>query len=93
MVFQVSLLDCGLLSNASEIAVQVARSGALALWSCSKSTKNKQATRKAGGIPLLARLLKSTNEEMLIPVVGTLQECASEVTQSAIYSNISMYIP
>ena len=57
----------------------MARCGALALWSCSKSTKNKQAIRKAGGIPLLARLLKSNNEAMLIPVVGTLQECATEV--------------
>jgi len=34
--------------------------------------------RKAGAIPLLARLLKSTHESMLVPVVGTLQECASE---------------
>ena len=47
--------------------------GALALWSCSKSTKNKQAIRKAGGIPLLAKLLKSSNDAMLIPVVGTLR--------------------
>jgi hypothetical protein len=76
---QVNLLDCGLLSNAAELDMNVARAGALALWSCSKSTKNKLAIRKAGGIPLLARLLKSTNEAMLIPVVGTLQECASEV--------------
>lgn len=74
-----NLLDCGLLSNAAELDMNVARAGALALWSCSKSTKNKLAIRKAGGIPLLARLLKSTNEAMLIPVVGTLQECASEV--------------
>lgn len=58
---------------------EVARSGALALWSCSKSKKNKEAMRKAGAIPLLAKLLKSPNENMLIPVVGTLQECASEV--------------
>ena len=60
--------------------VDVARCGALALWSCSKSTKNKEAMRKAGAIPLLARLLKYTHEDMLIPVVGTLQECASEVS-------------
>uniref|UniRef100_A0A4W6G9Z9 Outer dynein arm docking complex subunit 2 n=1 Tax=Lates calcarifer TaxID=8187 RepID=A0A4W6G9Z9_LATCA len=65
----VKLLDCD---------VEVARCGALALWSCSKSTKNKEAIRKAGGIPLLGRLLKSPHENMLIPVVGTLQECASE---------------
>ena len=62
--------------------MEVARCGALALWSCSKSTKNKEAIRKAGGIPLLGRLLKSPHENMLIPVVGTLQECASEVRTS-----------
>ncbi|OBS82025.1 hypothetical protein A6R68_23985, partial [Neotoma lepida] len=58
--------------------VEVARCGALALWSCSKSHSNKEAIRKAGGIPLLARLLKTSHEDMLIPVVATLQECASE---------------
>lgn len=72
-------MDCGLVATATEIDISVARAGALALWSCSKSTKNKNAIRKAGGIPLLAKLLKSDNESMLIPVVGTLQECASEV--------------
>lgn len=61
--------------------VEVARCGALALWSCSKSSKNKEATRKAGGIPLLGRLLKSPHENLFIPVVGTLQECASVVRE------------
>ncbi|KAK1338688.1 hypothetical protein QTO34_019345 [Cnephaeus nilssonii] len=82
---QVALLDCA--QNSAEPAqsslydardVEVARCGALALWSCSKSYANKEAIRKAGGIPLLARLLKTSHENMLIPVVGTLQECASE---------------
>ena len=59
--------------------IEVACTGAMALWSCSKSKRNKQAMRKAGAIPLLAKLLKSENTDMLIPVVGTLQECASEV--------------
>ncbi|XP_005398162.1 PREDICTED: armadillo repeat-containing protein 4 isoform X1 [Chinchilla lanigera] len=81
----VSLLDCA--QNSIEPAqsslyetrdVEVARCGALALWSCSKSYSNKEAIRKAGGFPLLARLLKTSHEDMLIPVVGTLQECASE---------------
>uniref|UniRef100_A0A8C2Z1T1 Outer dynein arm docking complex subunit 2 n=1 Tax=Cyclopterus lumpus TaxID=8103 RepID=A0A8C2Z1T1_CYCLU len=58
--------------------VDVALYGALALWSCSKSTKNKEAICKAGGIPQLGRLLKSPDENMRIAVVGTLQECASE---------------
>ena len=61
-----------------EKTVEVARCGALALWSLSKSTRNKQAMRKSGAIPLLAKLLKSQHEDMLIPVVGTLQECATE---------------
>nr|XP_031300415.1 armadillo repeat-containing protein 4 isoform X3 [Camelus dromedarius] len=58
--------------------VELARCGALALWSCSKSNGNKEAIRKTGGIHLLAQLLKTSHENMLIPVVGTLQECASE---------------
>ncbi|XP_041825021.1 outer dynein arm-docking complex subunit 2 isoform X6 [Melanotaenia boesemani] len=66
------------LSTDLEKDMEVARCGALALWSCSRSTKNKEAIRKAGGIPLLGRLLKSPHENMLIPVVGTLQECASK---------------
>ncbi|XP_068565576.1 outer dynein arm-docking complex subunit 2 isoform X2 [Cebidichthys violaceus] len=78
----VKLLDCvpnlATLTANQEKDVEVARCGALALWSCSKSTKNKEAIRKAGGIFLLGRLLKSRHENMLIPVVGTLQECASE---------------
>ena len=68
-------------TNVAESDVEVARCGALALWSGSKSTKNKHAIRKAGGIPRLAHLLKSSHEDMLIPVVGTLQECASEVSE------------
>ncbi|XP_030631664.1 armadillo repeat-containing protein 4 isoform X2 [Chanos chanos] len=78
----VELLDCvpdsASLTEEQQKDVEVARCGALALWSCSKSTRNKEAVRRAGGIPLLARLLKSPQKNMLIPVVGTLQECASE---------------
>ncbi|XP_068160365.1 outer dynein arm-docking complex subunit 2 [Antennarius striatus] len=83
----VKLLDCvpnlaNLTAN-QERDVEVARCGALALWSCSKSTKNKESIRRAGGIPLLGRLLKSPHDSMLIPVVGTLQECASEESYRA----------
>ncbi|XP_073912414.1 outer dynein arm-docking complex subunit 2 isoform X2 [Castor canadensis] len=81
----VALLDCAQMSTEPVLSslyetrdVEVARCGALALWSCSKSNTNKEAIRKAGGIPLLAQLLKTSHENMLIPVVGTLQECASE---------------
>ncbi|NWR45030.1 ARMC4 protein, partial [Regulus satrapa] len=69
-------LSMGSSSQAKD--TETARCGALALWSCSKSSKNKKAIRKAGGIPLLARWLKSSHTSILIPIVGTLQECASE---------------
>ncbi|CAH8496743.1 unnamed protein product [Heterobilharzia americana] len=79
----VALLDCPSLNSVpmtSEVErdIEVARCGALALWSCSKSRKNKLAMKRAGVISLLVRLLKSPHENMLVPVVGTLQECASE---------------
>uniref|UniRef100_A0A3Q3VZX0 Uncharacterized protein n=1 Tax=Mola mola TaxID=94237 RepID=A0A3Q3VZX0_MOLML len=78
----VKLLDCGILDFAKltpnqEKDVEVARCGAMALLSCSKGTKNKEAICKAGGIPLLGRLIKSPDDNVLIPVVGALQECAS----------------
>lgn len=65
----------------SELAkdIEIARCGASALWSLSKSKKNKHEMRRSGVIPLLASLLKSPHESICIPVVGTLQECASEV--------------
>ncbi|KAJ3200435.1 Armadillo repeat-containing protein 4 [Entophlyctis luteolus] len=56
----------------------VAVSGALALATCSKSAKNKEAIQVAGSIPLLANLLESSNQNLLIPVVGILQECSSD---------------
>ncbi|MED6237192.1 hypothetical protein ATANTOWER_020529 [Ataeniobius toweri] len=80
----VKLLDC--FPNSADLRanmekdLEVARCGASALWSCSKSTKNKEAIRRAGGIPLLGRLLRSPHENMLVPVVGTLQECASQIS-------------
>ncbi|XP_051910951.1 outer dynein arm-docking complex subunit 2 isoform X1 [Hippocampus zosterae] len=78
----VKLLDCAPdLANVDakqEKDVEVARFGVLALWSCSRSPKNKEAIHKAGGIPLLGRLLKSPQMNMLIPVVGILQNCADE---------------
>uniref|UniRef100_A0A663DMT1 Outer dynein arm docking complex subunit 2 n=1 Tax=Aquila chrysaetos chrysaetos TaxID=223781 RepID=A0A663DMT1_AQUCH len=79
----VGLLECISVGSTSLTPYQskdteIARCGALALWSCSKSTKNKEAIRKAGGIPLLARWLNCSHANILTPVVGTLQECASE---------------
>ncbi|CAH3180321.1 unnamed protein product [Porites lobata] len=58
--------------------LEVARNAALALWSCSKSTRSRSAIYKAGSVPLLAKLIKLDKEEFLIPIVGLAQECAVE---------------
>lgn len=72
--------------------IEVARAGALALWSLSRSNKNKHAMQRAGVIPLLAKLLKSSNENMLIPVAGIIEECATDVKiQSS--SKTNAFIP
>ncbi|TRY78815.1 hypothetical protein TCAL_06231 [Tigriopus californicus] len=55
------------------IVLQVARGSAFALWSLSKSKRNKLCIKKAGGLPLLARLVKLRQTSILIPVIGTLQ--------------------
>ena len=39
-----------------------------------------QALLKTGAVPQLGRLLETDHVDVLIPLVGTLQECASEVS-------------
>ncbi|XP_023341977.1 armadillo repeat-containing protein 4 [Eurytemora carolleeae] len=58
--------------------MQVARGGCYALWSLCKSKKNRLLIKRAGGFPLLAKLIKTKNISLLIPVIGSLQECAAE---------------
>ncbi len=55
------------------LPVRVARSSAYALWSLSKSRRNKLAIKRAGGLPLLAKLVKLRTTSILVPVIGTLQ--------------------
>ena len=61
--------------NYNHSTFQVARGASFALWSLSKSSRNKQKIKKAGGLPLLAKLSKMRHTSILIPVVGTLQVC------------------
>lgn len=67
-------------SNEPEKDWELARCASLALWSLARSTKNKEAIRKAGAISLLSKLMLSEEAMVVIPVVGILQECASEPT-------------
>ena len=57
--------------------VQVAKGSAFALWSLSKSDKNKKRIYEVGGLPKLARLVRMKHTSVLIPTIGTLQECAA----------------
>lgn len=50
-----------------------------ALWSCSKNQKNIQAIRAAGAVPILASLLVRGRDDVILPAMGIIQECASEV--------------
>jgi len=74
------------LSPEDKQEVQIARAGAKALWSISQSKKNRDEMRKAGCVRLLARLLKSVHRDVVVPIMGTLQQCASEVTRHSVMS-------
>ena len=60
--------------------IQVARGSAFALWSLSKSRRNKAIIHEANSTELLAKLARINHPSVLIPVIGTLQECASNKT-------------
>lgn len=57
------LLQYGNLENLEDdelpLPVKVARGSAFALWSLSKSERNKAVIKKAGGLPLLAGYISS----------------------------------
>ncbi|XP_048580373.1 outer dynein arm-docking complex subunit 2 isoform X2 [Nematostella vectensis] len=73
--------------------LEVARSAALALWSCSTSMRNRTSIFKAGSVPLLARLIRLEREDVLIPVVGLVQECAIETRYRTAFKNENMIEP
>ncbi|XP_068751694.1 armadillo repeat-containing protein gudu-like isoform X2 [Montipora capricornis] len=54
------------------------RNACSALWSCSKCRKNIQAIRAAGAVPILGTLLVNGQDDVILPVMGIIQECASE---------------
>lgn len=59
--------------------LNMARAGAKALYALSESRPNKEVMRKYGLVPLMSRLLKSVHMDLVVPIMGTCQQCASEV--------------
>ena len=59
--------------NDLPLPIKVARGSSYALWSLSKSTKNKIYIQKSGGLTLLVNLVRTRNVSVIIPAIGTLQ--------------------
>lgn len=57
--------------------LDMARAGAKALWSLSESRHNKELMRRFGLVPLMARMLRSVHVDIVVPIMGTVQQCAS----------------
>ncbi|XP_055710057.1 armadillo repeat-containing protein gudu [Phlebotomus papatasi] len=65
--------------NEDEKAVlTMAKAGARALWSLSESRHNKELMRRFGLVPLMGKLLKSVHIDIVVPIMGTVQQCASQ---------------
>lgn len=67
------------LTDEQKLQVSMACAGAQALCSLSESKPNKESMRKFGLVPLMSRLLKSVHMDLIVPIMGTCQNCASEV--------------
>lgn len=59
--------------------LNMARAGAKALSSLSESRHNIEAMRKYGLVPLMARLLKSIHFDVVVNMMSTCQQCATQV--------------
>lgn len=66
-------------TDEQSMLVSMAGAGARALYALSESRPNKEAMRMFGLVPLMSRLLKSVQIDLIIPIMGTCQNCASEV--------------
>lgn len=67
------------LTQSQKEQLSMATAGARALWSLSESRHNKEIMRRSGVIPLMARLLQSIHIETVVPIMGCVQQCASQV--------------
>jgi len=54
------------------------RCGALALWSCCKSRSIRRILMATDAMDMVAHLLQHEHEQLLIPLVGIVEECAKE---------------
>lgn len=72
----VKLLHGSALENNS--STELERSGALALWSCSKSPAIRRILLETEAMELISELIKTDTIPLLVPVIGIVGECAEE---------------
>lgn len=68
------------LTQGQKEQLDMARAGARALWSLSESRHNKDIMRTSGVVPLMGRLLRSTHIDVVVPIMGCVQQCATQVS-------------
>lgn len=76
------------LTQSQREQLDMARAGARALWSLSESRHNKEIMRTSGVVPLMGRLLKSTHIDVVVPIMGCVQQCATQVNCSRIFISL-----
>lgn len=81
--YRILLLPWDQLKPEQKLQVNMACAGACALCSLSQSNSkpNKEVMRKCGLVPLMSRLLKSVHIDLIIPIMGTFQNCSTEVNK------------
>lgn len=71
------------LNDEQLLQMDMACAGAQALHSLSESKTNKEAMRKCGLVPLMARMLKGVHIDLITSIMGICHHCASEVIISS----------
>lgn len=91
LFYSILLMSREQLADEQKLQMNMSIAGAHALCSLSESKPNKEAMRKYGLVPLIGRLLKSVHIDLIIPIMGTCQNCASEVI-CTFWLFLSLYI-
>jgi uncharacterized membrane protein YqhA len=74
------------LSQSQKEQLNMATAGARALWSLSESRHNKEIMRRSGVVPLMARLLQSIHIDLIVPIMGCIQQCATQVSSFQLHT-------
>jgi len=89
---QVLKTECETLPVALQKSFSLMRHCSKALWSMSKSDKNKDVMRRSGIVPVMAKLLTSVHEDVVSSIMGIIVNCATQVGIRGYYQTGSKYV-